>query len=51
MNWFLSLEDASEKIAAWRIEYNTFRPHSSLENITPSDFVEKQSKKIVKNVA
>lgn len=51
VNWFLSLEDAQEKIASWRIEYNTFRPHSSLENRTPSDFVEEQSEKIVENVA
>jgi len=29
-HWFLSLEDAEEKIEAWRREYNEERPHSSL---------------------
>ncbi len=35
VNWFLSLEDAREKIEDWRGEYNGFRPHSSLGDITP----------------
>ena len=39
-NWFLSLEDASEKIEAWRQEYNHFRPHSSLGDKTPNEWVE-----------
>jgi putative transposase len=34
-NWFLSLEDAREKIESWRREYNEWRPHSSLDNLTP----------------
>ncbi|MDJ1473846.1 IS3 family transposase [Cytophagaceae bacterium NT2B1] len=34
-NWFLSLSDAAEKIEAWRLEYNQFRPHSSLKGLTP----------------
>lgn len=37
-HWFLSLEDARAKIEAWRIEYNEFRPHSSLGNMTPADY-------------
>lgn len=37
-HWFLSLEDAREKIEAWRQDYNTFRPHSSLDNLTPTEF-------------
>ena len=40
-HWFLSLEDASSKIEAWRVEYNSYRPHSSLEGLTPDEFVEK----------
>lgn len=43
-HWFLSLEDAKEKIEVWREEYNTFRPHSFLENLTPEMFIEKQVK-------
>lgn len=38
-HWFLSLEDAKEKIEAWRMEYNEFRPHSSLDNLTPAEFI------------
>ena len=34
-HWFLSLTDAQEKIEHWRQEYNGFRPHSSLQNLTP----------------
>lgn len=35
VNWFLSLEDAREKIQAFKEEYNHFRPHSALGNLTP----------------
>jgi putative transposase len=34
-HWFLSLEDATEKIEAWRIHYNEQRPHSSLKYRSP----------------
>jgi putative transposase len=37
-NWFLSLEDAREKIEAWRRDYNEWRPHSSLDNLTPVEY-------------
>ncbi len=37
-NWFLSIEDARLKLEAWRVDYNQYRPHSSLGNMTPSDF-------------
>ncbi len=37
-NWFLSLEDAREKVEAWRVHYNTDRPHSALENLAPEEF-------------
>jgi putative transposase len=40
-NWFLSMEDAIEKIEAWRAEYNTFRPHSSLGGLTPQEMWQK----------
>lgn len=39
-NWFLSMEDAKEKIKNWRNEYNSFRPHSSLSGLTPNEFIE-----------
>jgi putative transposase len=41
-NWFLSLHDAEEKIENWRIEYNEYRPHSSLNGLTPSEMEEKE---------
>ncbi len=37
-NWFLDLGDAREIIEAWRIDYNTSRPHSSLGYATPEEF-------------
>jgi putative transposase len=40
VNWFLSMEDAADKIEAWRDEYNFFRPHSSLNDLTPNEVVE-----------
>jgi putative transposase len=38
---FVSLEDAREKIEAWRLDYNEHRPHSSLGHLTPSEFAKK----------
>lgn len=43
-HWFLSLEDAREKIETWRREYNEFRPHSSLSDLPPESFIEQQEK-------
>ena len=38
VNWFLSMDDAQDKIEAWRNEYNSFRPHSSINNSSPDEF-------------
>jgi putative transposase len=38
VSWFQNLFDARRKIAAWRIEYNERRPHSSLGYRTPKEF-------------
>jgi putative transposase len=38
---FSSLNDAREELAKWRKDYNHYRPHSSIGNLTPSEFVEK----------
>jgi putative transposase len=38
VSWFQNLFDARRKIAAWKIEYNEQRPHSSLVYKTPSEF-------------
>ena len=40
-SWFLSLEDAREKVEAWRHEYNHNRPHGALSNLSPEEFAEK----------
>lgn len=40
IHWFLSLQDAREKIENWRMDYNHFRPHSALGNIPPRQFAE-----------
>lgn len=37
-HWFESLADARAKIEAWRIDYNTVRPHSSLGNLPPATY-------------
>ncbi len=39
VNWFLSLQDAKEKIDEWKWDYNLFRPHSSLKDLTPQEFI------------
>jgi putative transposase len=44
-HWFLSLGDAAEKIEAWRLEYNQYRPHSSLNDLTPAEFIEQCDEK------
>ena len=36
---FLTLEEAQEIIEACRVDYNTARPHGSLGNKTPQEFV------------
>jgi len=45
-NWFLSLEDARQKNSIWQEEYNNFRPHSSLGDLTPNEFIEVKQKKL-----
>ncbi len=37
-SWFVSLRDAQRTIEAWRLEYNTARPHSGLAGRTPAEF-------------
>jgi putative transposase len=39
MNWFMDLEDAREKIEEYRIDYNTVRPHSSIYDLPPEEFI------------
>jgi len=39
-HWFITIEHARRAIEAWRVEYNTERPHSSLGNLTPEEYAE-----------
>jgi putative transposase len=36
---FASIGDTQAKVQAWRLGYNQRRPHGSLVNLTPSEFV------------
>ena len=38
VHWFLSLDDARDKIEAWRRFYNESRPHTALGGQTPNEF-------------
>ena len=38
-NYFSDIQEAKNRIEEWRIEYNTFRPHSSLGYKTPEEFL------------
>ena len=37
-SWFLSLDDARDKIEGWRDHYNTERPHGALGDLSPKEF-------------
>jgi len=39
MHYFTSLDHARQVIEEWRIDYNTERPHSSLDDLTPEEFI------------
>jgi putative transposase len=40
----LFLEDIIKKIQAYKEEYNEYRPHSSLGNLTPTELFKKVKK-------
>jgi putative transposase len=37
-HWFASVAEAQTLIEAWRVDYNTVRPHSALQGATPNQF-------------
>ncbi len=41
MEWFRVRQEAKAVIESWREHYNHVRPHSSLANMTPSEFRQK----------
>jgi putative transposase len=46
-NWFLSLEQAKDKISAWTNEYNCFRQHSSINDLTPEEMMNQSLKTLL----
>jgi putative transposase len=38
VHWFHSLEDAEEKIEAWRQDYNENHPHRALKGLSPNEY-------------
>ena len=45
-SWFSNLGEARRIVEAWRIDYNTCRPHSSLNYMTPMEFKNELEQKI-----
>jgi putative transposase len=43
-SWFLSLEDAREKVESWRQQYNVERPHGALGNMAPAEYASAMAK-------
>jgi len=41
-NWFLSLGQAQQIVDRWKWEYNHERPHSSLDDLTPEEYITSQ---------
>jgi len=37
-HWFTSIAEAQQTLDAWKVEYNTERPHQSLANRSPAEF-------------
>jgi putative transposase len=46
LHYFVSLDHARQVIEDWRVDYNTERPHSSLDNLTPEEFIQKENEKM-----
>jgi putative transposase len=46
LEWFTSLREAQRLIEAWRINYNRFRPHSSLNNLPPEIWQQNQTENL-----
>jgi putative transposase len=40
--WFLSLQEAQSGIETWRRDYNEVRPHSTLNDLTPMEWLRNQ---------
>ena len=47
LHWFRSVQEAREIIENWRIDYNEFRPHSSLGDLSPVEYINKTEKTLI----
>ena len=43
MEWFRNRIDAKVAIEGWRRQYNEIRPHSSLHNLTPTEYARREA--------
>ena len=41
VHWFFSMEDAQQKIDAFRWDYNEHHPHRALKGLSPREFAER----------
>ena len=48
-NWFSSVREARDIIETWRRDYNEVRPHSSLGNLSPMEFMETREKTLIQS--
>ena len=46
-HWFLNLGHARQVIEEWRRDYNEARPHSSLGDLTPNEFLRLEEQKFL----
>ena len=46
---FISLPEARKSIEAWRTDYNTRGPHSSLGELTPTEFAPRPNQELNRN--
>ena len=37
--YFITLQEAKKIVEDWWVSYNTFRPHGSLNGLTPEEFI------------
>lgn len=45
LHYFTSIDHARQVIEEWRVDYNTERPHSSLDDLTPEEFIQQFKEK------